>query len=97
MCPGWVRTALGTSDRNRPESLAVTFTTEQAAKVAARREKIAQLFARDAIEPSEVAEMVLAAIQEKRFYVLTHPDMTSEVQARFDRIVSGSNPSAPLL
>ncbi|MDG2111853.1 MAG: SDR family NAD(P)-dependent oxidoreductase [Actinomycetota bacterium] len=97
LCPGWVRTALGTSDRNRPEALAVSFTTEQAQRVAARRQKIAELFAREAIEPTDVAEMVLDAIRERRFYVFTHPDMTPEVQARFDRIVAGSNPSAPLL
>lgn len=97
LCPGWVRTALGTSDRNRPESLAVTFTTEQAEKVAVRRAKIADVFARDAIEPAEVAAMVLDAINDNRFYVITHPDMTPEIAARFERIISGSEPSAPVL
>lgn len=97
LCPGWVRTALGTSDRNRPESLAVSFTSEQAARVDARRERIARLFATDSLPPEDVAELVVEAIGERRFHVFTHPSMTSEIEARFDRIVAGENPRAPRL
>jgi len=97
LCPGWVRTNLGTADRNRPEALAVSFTTEQAAKVQARRERIAEVFARDGIEPERAAELVEDAVRTGRFYVLTHPGMTSEIERRFERIVSGGEPQAPVL
>jgi NAD(P)-dependent dehydrogenase (short-subunit alcohol dehydrogenase family) len=95
LCPGWVRTGLGTSDRNRPEALAVSFTSEQAQQVQARRETIADIFTRDAIDPDVVADLVFDAITERRFYVFTHPEMGAEVAARFDRINNGEDPMAP--
>ena len=95
LCPGWVRTALGTSDRNRPENLAVSFTSEQAAKLQVRRERIAKLFAEDSISPDSTADLVLDAIEHKRFYVFTHPSMESAVEDRFHRIVAGENPAPP--
>lgn len=95
LCPGWVRTSLGTSDRNRPENLAVTFTSEQAERVDARRRRIAELFANDSLSAAEVAQLVVDAIEHRRFHVFTHPSMTSEVAARFERIVAGDNPVAP--
>ncbi len=95
LCPGWVRTALGTSDRNRPEALAVSFTSEQAVRVDERRKRIAELFATDSLSPAEVATLVIDAVDNQRFHVFTHPSMTAEVAARFERIVVGDNPEAP--
>lgn len=97
VCPFWVRTNLGTADRNRPEPLAVEFTTEQAEKVAARRERIAQIFATDAIEPDDVAVMVLDAVRERRFYVFTHPDAMWQLEERFRRVVGGEAPTPPVV
>ena len=97
LCPFWVRTALGTSDRNRPESHAVMFTTEQADKIAVRRAKIAEVFARDAIEPSAVADLVVEAITERRFYVFTHPEATEQVATRFERVIAGADPTPPIV
>jgi NAD(P)-dependent dehydrogenase (short-subunit alcohol dehydrogenase family) len=95
LCPGWVRTSLGTSDRNRPEGLAVQFTSEQAAKVQVRREKIAKLFAEDSISPADTADLVIAAVEQKRFYVFTHPSMEAAVEDRFNRILTAENPEVP--
>lgn len=95
LCPGWVRTSLGTSDRNRPEALAVQFTSDQAARVQVRREKIAKLFAEDSISAKDTADLVLDAIDHKRFYVFTHPSMEAAVKDRFDRIVAKENPAPP--
>ncbi len=97
LCPGWVRTALGTSDRNRPEALAVSFTSDQATRVQQRREKIADLFANDSISAGEAADLVMDAIDNRRFHVFTHPSMTDEVAARFERIVAGDNPVVPAI
>lgn len=97
LCPGWVRTALGTSDRNRPEALAVSFTSEQAVKVQERRERIAELFANDSISAGAAADLVMDAIDNRQFHVFTHPSMTDEVEARFERIVAGENPVVPAI
>ena len=96
VCPFWVRTNLGTSDRNRPEALAVQFTTDQAARVAERRQRIAEIFATDAIEPEDVAERVLDAITQRRFYVFTHPDAMWQLEERFRRVIDGEEPTPPV-
>ncbi len=97
LCPGWVRTNLGTADRNRPERLAVEFTSEQAAKIQARRERVADVFARDGLDPDAAAALVEDAVRTGRFYVLTHPTMTPEIERRFERITGGAEPEAPVL
>ena len=61
--PDFVSREFGASDRNRPEALAATFTTEQATKVQARRERIREIFTRDAIDPEEVASPVVDAVR----------------------------------
>ena len=76
LCPGWVRTNINTSDRNRPEAVGVP---DLAAGAAPEVEAPAML--RDAlntlidsgIDPLEVGRQVLEAIFARRFYVLTHP------------------------
>ena len=97
LCPGWVRTNLGTADRNRPERLSWDLTTEQAAQIETRRAFIAEVFARDGIDADEVATMVVDAVRASRFYVLTHPQMSAEVEARYQRIVAGREPEPPRL
>ena len=42
--------------------------------------------------PSETADMVLDAIKEERFYVLTHPEHNPQLQIRVDAIVGGGAP-----
>jgi hypothetical protein len=40
--------------------------------------------------------LVVAAIRENRFYVLTHPEWQGMVQDRVDRMLSGEQPWAAL-
>jgi hypothetical protein len=44
--------------------------------------------------PSDVAEVVFRAVEEGRFYILTHPDYLSSVRARVENIIEGRDPSA---
>ena len=43
----------------------------------------------------EAGEIVLDAIREERFYVLTHPAWASMVEARMRAIVDGEDPARP--
>ncbi len=97
LCPGWVRTNLGSAERNRPEALAWTMNSDQAQLVAERRAFIAEVFARGGIAPEQVAEQVFEAVVARRFYVLTHPSMTPEYADRAARIVDGRDPAPPAL
>ena len=57
---------------------------------------VQELFAKEGMPPSEVAEMVFDAILAEQFYVLTHPEAEKEtVRARLEAILDGSSPPPP--
>jgi hypothetical protein len=45
------------------------------------------------MEPEEVAEMVLQAIRDDQFWILTHPETEAGVMARAEGIVARRNPA----
>jgi NAD(P)-dependent dehydrogenase (short-subunit alcohol dehydrogenase family) len=92
LCPGFVRTGIGRSERNRPDwaPLEPSPETEQL------QEGIDQLVA-GGIDPADVAADVLDAVRNDRFYILTHADTPAMVEMRLRDIVEGRPPSgAPI-
>lgn len=91
LCPGWVKTNIDNSDRVRPESLKAT------ARELAPHEQMMQGMIRAAIAggipASEVAERVLQAIHEEKFYIFTHPKMMGAVKKRMELMLAGENPT----
>jgi NAD(P)-dependent dehydrogenase (short-subunit alcohol dehydrogenase family) len=83
LCPGFVRTNIFTSARNRPEHLGPQ-RPAPALPGDVRRQQIEELF----IEPAAVADDVLDAIRNDRFWIFTHPDMLSAVAARHAAIMA---------
>lgn len=79
LCPGWVRTGILDSERNRPQSSGAT-------QIGSSRSVRAEMEA--GISPAEVAEHVYRAIQNGDFYIFTHPEMKAQVQARMESILS---------
>jgi NAD(P)-dependent dehydrogenase (short-subunit alcohol dehydrogenase family) len=90
LCPGWVRTRIMESERNRPEAPRPDL-GPHAAESAAVRQLIAGLVERG-LDPLEVGRLVVRSIQEQRFYVLSHPTWINMVQNRMDTIASGRDP-----
>ena len=85
LCPGFVRTRISESARNRPECYGlgrVPDPTSPAGMLAAQLAKHSQA----GLDPSEVARQVLAAIREDELYVFPHPEMRDEVEERFAAI-----------
>jgi len=73
LCPGWVRTRVMDSERNRPPELmndpaSVVMSPEMEAVVAEYRQACEAGMA-----PEVVANCVFDAIRDERLYVLTHP------------------------
>jgi len=94
LCPGWVKTRILDSDRNRPADLGPPGELEptQAAVREVGRQKV-----ESGIEPAEVAAHVVDAIRSGRFYVLTHPEMNDAIRRRADDVLAGGPPGlAPL-
>jgi len=88
LCPGYVRTRIGESARNRPERYGTTQTPDPASLAGLLLAHIAERL-QSGLAPSEVAARVLAAIRGDELYVFTHPEMRGEVEERFAVIMAG--------
>jgi NAD(P)-dependent dehydrogenase (short-subunit alcohol dehydrogenase family) len=93
ICPGYVRTAIGESGRNRPERYGPTQTPDPASPAGLLLAHIAERL-RSGLDPSKVAARVLAAIAEDELYVFTHPEMRGEVEERFAAITAAMDKAA---
>ena len=95
LCPGFVRTRIGASGRDRqahygplrrqdPTSVSGTLAAQIADQV------------RCGIDPADVAAQVLAAIREDELYVFTHHDANwrGELEARFSAILTAMDKAA---
>ena len=87
LCPGFVNTKILDSSRNRP----AVFGPER--ERPADLEPIIRSLIAAGMSPADVAQHVLRAVEEERFYVLTHPDFTAQVKERCQDIVDGRTPS----
>lgn len=89
LCPGAVRTNFGSSDRNRPAG-----PVERDPGEVAFGERMERLSSAGRA-PGEVADIVVAAIRERRFYVLTSTNRNAAVRRRGEEIVAGGPPEPP--
>jgi len=86
LCPGWVKTRIHESDRNRAEGVEVPDEALSDLRAAVGA------FIAGGIEPAEVAAQVRDAIVEDRFWIRTHPEMEPMVKARAAAIIAGETP-----
>ncbi len=87
LCPGWVRTRINESGRNRSER----YGPERTPKPGTWGSEIAALVAernQTGLDPSDVAARVLSAIRTDELYVFTHPEMRVAAEERFAAILA---------
>lgn len=82
LCPGEVATRIADSGRNRPDANHVETDAERAFYASA-----GPLVAKG-LDPSDVAEMVVNAIRDKKFWILTHPVWKDILRRRVDALVN---------
>ncbi len=87
LCPGFVRTRIAESGRNRPERYGTTQTPDPGSPAGMLLARISE-FVQSGLDPSDVAARVLAAIRDNELYVFTHPQMRVEVEDRFAAILA---------
>ncbi|MDJ0756848.1 MAG: SDR family NAD(P)-dependent oxidoreductase [Ardenticatenaceae bacterium] len=93
LCPAWVKTQIFTSDRNRPSGLQNDGSNDPTdPKVQAQLAEAGRSVQEDGIPPSVVADHVMDAVQNNRFYILTHPNFNGAVAYRMKDILEGNNP-----
>jgi NAD(P)-dependent dehydrogenase (short-subunit alcohol dehydrogenase family) len=94
LCPGWVRTGIAESARNRPEHLQEGVTADGDGASLLRG------FIESGMPPEEVAGKVLDAIHDERFWILTHDEVgdfwVDGVNGRLRSLEARTNPQLGL-
>jgi len=86
LCPGFVKTKIGSSDRNRPDA------PPSSPPPSGGLGEIFQQLVDSGIAAETVAERVVAAIREPRFYILTHPELKPAFEHRLRDILEERPP-----
>ena len=81
LCPGWVRTGILESDRNRPDK------PQKPSVESISGVRNVRLEMEAGMSPEEVADHVYKAIQTGTFYIFTHPEQKELVQERMENII----------
>jgi NAD(P)-dependent dehydrogenase (short-subunit alcohol dehydrogenase family) len=89
LCPAWVRTRIHESARNRPDTAGGPVTLGEGLDGVG---EIMRNFIESGMDPDAVADAVLAAVVENRFYILTHDHSAAAVNARTAAIAAGTPP-----
>ena len=93
LCPAWVPTGIGRSDRNRPADAGLTQPVEGISAVINQR--IGKAIASGQLSANDMAGETFKAIAEKRFYVIPHRNINIPIEARMNDILAQRNPSLP--
>ena len=87
LCPGFVRTRIMESQRNRPTSYSSRSIPNAETSENATIAKLIGLV-NAGTDPADIASRAVAAIQNDELYVFTHPERRSDLQARFSAILA---------
>ncbi len=90
LCPGWVSTGIGESERNWPEEFGELPERDAGGEVA---RKYLQRALAEGLQPSAVAHMVLDAITADRYWVFPQRDFLELAIARWRDIEEGLDPT----
>jgi NAD(P)-dependent dehydrogenase (short-subunit alcohol dehydrogenase family) len=91
LCPAYVPTRITESERNRPHAA-----SEKSKETLAREAMLKKAVASGKISADQVAQAVVAAVKEERFYILTHPRIKGAIQARMEDILQERAPRDPM-
>jgi short-subunit dehydrogenase len=95
LCPYFVPTGIHQSHRNRPEEL-----RSDAQPTASQM--IAQVMSSKAVTSgrltaTDVANLVFKGVEDRQFYLYTHPQALAMVQTRLEDVVQVRNPTDPFV
>ena len=90
VCPGWVNTQIVESDRNRPGGVLQEEETDPLFGMV--REGLRATMP-NAMPPSEVADLVLDAVHNNKFYVLPHQTWKHMIETRSQDILEERHPT----
>ncbi|MGH6988216.1 MAG: SDR family NAD(P)-dependent oxidoreductase [Caulobacteraceae bacterium] len=88
LCPGFVRTRIHESRRNRPAAYGLERRRDPDPEAPPSP-------VLSGIDPAIVGERVVEAVRDDDLYVFTHPEFRAAVKARFDRILAAFDKESP--
>ncbi len=93
LCPAYVPTGIVDSERSRPKDLP---TSTKSKETLVREAMLRKAVTSGKVSADQVAQAVVAAIKEERFYILTHPRIKGAIQARMEDILNDRAPRDPM-
>jgi NAD(P)-dependent dehydrogenase (short-subunit alcohol dehydrogenase family) len=97
LCPAWVKTQLMDAARNRPALLRNEPGAGAPPPQAALMEQAVRQFVGGGTDPSEIADMVVDAIRNEKFYILPHPEWKEQIRTRMEDIIGERNPAVDVV
>jgi NAD(P)-dependent dehydrogenase (short-subunit alcohol dehydrogenase family) len=91
LCPGMINTRIMYGARNRPAELENEAPASDLEYTA--RDQVAKLAQETGMEPHAVGEIVLEAIRNQQFWVLTHDEFDETIRTRTEDILNRRNPT----
>jgi NADP-dependent 3-hydroxy acid dehydrogenase YdfG len=92
LCPAFVPTGIHLSHRNRPEDLAAA---EPTPSMIASQKASEKAVTSGKVSAPEVCDLTFKAIEEDRFYIITHQKIMNSVKLRLDDVALQRNPTDP--
>ena len=92
LCPYFVPTGIHQSERHRPAELPAAPPTHSQAVARAMTGKAV---GGGKLSAAQVAQLVVDAVREQRFYIYSHPQALAGVRRRLEDLVQGCNPGDP--
>ena len=85
LCPGFVRTRIASSERNRPEALG--------GRGGGLTDRTSLRLLDGGTPPEQVADLVAEAVKAGQFWIFSHPEMLPAVESRMKSMLQQENPS----
>jgi len=95
LCPFFVPTGIGQSGRNRPQALRNPTDKPTPSQLVAQA-MTDKAVGSGKVSAAMVAQFVLDAVRDDRFYIYSHPKALGSVQVRMEDVLQQRNPSDPL-
>ena len=93
LCPGVINTNIMYSTRNRPDALLEDGAgRELTPEGKARADRVKEIAETTGMAPEQLADIVVNAIREEQFWILTHDYYDDAIRGRMEGILARSNP-----
>jgi NAD(P)-dependent dehydrogenase (short-subunit alcohol dehydrogenase family) len=93
LCPGVVNTRIMFGSRNRPENLKDPDHLQPTDREIRRSNAVHKYAVEHGLDPLEVGDMVVDAIRNEQFWILTHDEYDGVIRTRVEDILARRNPT----